>query len=85
VLLRWWARISETAILPAADFTLAPFTPLVLALLALILAGFTRVLFPYCRRWLINRHVRRREAIASSGQTVLRARVTGVLHARAKE
>ena len=85
VLLRWLARVSETAILPAADFTLAPFTPLVLALLALILAGFTRVLFPYCRRWLIHRHVRRREAIASSGQTVLRARVTGVLHARAKE
>jgi hypothetical protein len=85
VLLRWLAHASETATASAVDFPHAPFAPLILALVALFIAVITRFIFPHCRRWLFHRRLRRREAIAASGQTVLRARVTGALHGQAKE
>ena len=85
MLLRWLANASETATTSAVDFAHAPLAPLILALLAMVIAGITRFIFPHCRRWLFHRRLRRREAIAASGQTVLRARVTGALHGQAKE
>lgn len=85
VLLRWLVHASETETASAVDFAHAPSAPLILALLAMVIAGITRFLFPHCRRWLFHRRLRRREAIAASGQTVLRARVTGALHGQAKE
>ncbi|MBL6752839.1 MAG: hypothetical protein ISP89_01055 [Pseudomonadales bacterium] len=85
VLLRWLTHASETVTPSAVNSSHATFAPLILGLLAFVIAGITRFFLPHCRRWLLHRRLRRREAIAASGQTVLRARVTGVLHRQAKE
>jgi hypothetical protein len=85
-LLNW--LVSEGVTAEIADLDTAgsvKLVPLGLAGLALISAVLTHFLEPTLRGWMTLRRLRQREAIENSGQTVLRARVTGALHPASKD
>ena len=85
-LLNWLVSEGVTAEIADPDTAgSVKLVPLGLAGLAFISAVLTHFLEPTLRGWMALRRLRQREAIEASGQTVLRARVTGALHPASKD
>ena len=85
-LLNWLVSEGVTAEVAGPDTAgSVKLVPLGLAGLALISAVLNHFFEPKLRGWMTLRRLRQREAIENSGQTVLRARVTGALHPASKD
>ena len=85
-LLNWLSNEGVGAVIADPDTAgLVKLVPLGLAGLAFVSAVLIHFLEPTLRGWMTLRRLRQREAIENSGQTVLRARVTGALHPASKD